>query len=65
MSATNTPAGAAPAAPAYPAQVTGMDILVRALKMVGIDTMYGLVGIPVTELAYICLLYTSPSPRDM
>ncbi|MDE6157515.1 MAG: oxalyl-CoA decarboxylase, partial [Muribaculaceae bacterium] len=37
----------------YPAQVTGMDILVRALKMVGIDTMYGLVGIPVTELAYI------------
>jgi len=53
MSATNSPAGAAPAAPAYPAQVTGMDILVRALKMVGIDTMYGLVGIPVTELAYI------------
>ena len=30
-----------------------MDILVRALKMVGIDTIYGLVGIPVTELAYI------------
>lgn len=42
-----------PAAPAYPAQVTGMDILARALRMVGIDTMYGLVGIPVTELAYI------------
>ncbi len=40
-------------APSYPAQVTGMDILVRALKMVGVDTMYGLVGIPVTELAYI------------
>lgn len=39
--------------PSYPAQVTGMDILVRALKMVGIDTMYGLVGIPVTELAYL------------
>lgn len=34
-------------------QVTGMDILVRSLKMVGIDTMYGLVGIPVTELAYL------------
>lgn len=30
-----------------------MDILVRALRMVGIDTMYGLVGIPVTELAYL------------
>lgn len=39
--------------PTYPQQVTGMDILVRALKMVGIDTMYGLVGIPVTELAYL------------
>jgi len=49
MTTTNTP----PATPSYPAQVTGMDILVRALKMVGIDTMYGLVGIPVTELAYI------------
>lgn len=34
-------------------QVTGMWILVQALKRVGIDTMYGLVGIPVTELAYI------------
>ena len=42
-----------PAVPTYPQQVTGMDILVRALKMVGIDTMYGLVGIPVTEVAYI------------
>ena len=40
-------------APSYPAQVTGMDILVRALRMVDIDTMYGLVGIPVTELAYL------------
>ncbi len=39
--------------PSYPAQVTGMDILARALRMVGIDTMYGLVGIPVTEFAYI------------
>lgn len=42
-----------PAAPSYPTDVTGMDILVRALKMVGIDTMYGLVGIPVTELGYL------------
>lgn len=30
-----------------------MDILARALKMVGIDTMYGLVGIPVTDFSYI------------
>lgn len=52
--ATTTPKPAAtPAVPTYPEQVTGMDILVRALRMVGIDTMYGLVGIPVTELAYI------------
>lgn len=42
-----------PSTPTYPQQVTGMDILVRALKMVGIDTIYGIVGIPVTELAYI------------
>ena len=49
MATTNT----TPTTPKYPEQVTGMDILVRALKNVGIDTMYGLVGIPVTELAYI------------
>lgn len=52
MSATTNTAGSTPA-PSYPAQVTGMDILARALRMVGIDTMYGLVGIPVTEFAYI------------
>ncbi len=52
MATTTTTKASAPA-PSYPAQVTGMDILVRALKMVEIDTMYGLVGIPVTEFAYI------------
>lgn len=40
-------------APHFPEQVTGMYILARALKNIGIDTMYGLVGIPVTEMAYI------------
>lgn len=50
MSTTNTTPAATPQ---YPEQVTGMDILARALRMVGIDTMYGLVGIPVTEFAYI------------
>lgn len=40
-------------APKYPDQVTGMYVLARALRMVGIDQMYGLVGIPVTEFAYI------------
>ena len=52
MSTTsNTTTPAAPQAPQYPEQVTGMYILARALRNVGIDTMYGLVGIPVTEVA--------------
>lgn len=50
--ATTTPA-ANPAAPHFPEQVTGMYILARALKNIGLDHMYGLVGIPVTEFAYI------------
>ncbi|MBO4943718.1 MAG: oxalyl-CoA decarboxylase [Muribaculaceae bacterium] len=41
-------------APHFPEQVTGMYILAKALKNVGISTMYGLVGIPVTEAAYLC-----------
>ncbi len=53
MSTTNTTPQTTPATPSYPSQVTGMDILVRALKMVGIDTMYGLVGIPVTDFSYL------------
>lgn len=52
-STTATTAPAQPAAPKYPDQVTGMWILTQALKKVGIDTMYGLVGIPVTEFAYV------------
>lgn len=53
---TNAPAQATPSqaqAPHYPDQVTGMYILARALKEIGITTMYGLVGIPVTEFAYL------------
>lgn len=42
-----------PAAGAAPQQVTGMYILAKSLKNIGIDTMYGLVGIPVTEFAYL------------
>lgn len=41
-----------PSAPKFPEQVTGMYILAEALKRVGLDTVYGLVGIPVTETAY-------------
>lgn len=40
-------------APHFPEQVTGMYILARALKMVGVENVYGLVGIPITEAAYI------------
>lgn len=36
----------------FPQQVTGMYILAQALRRVGLDTVYGLVGIPVTEAAY-------------
>lgn len=51
---TPTPTPTAPSAPHYPEQVTGMYILAKALKNIGIDTMYGLVGIPVTDFSYLC-----------
>lgn len=38
--------------PEFPQQVTGMYIFAQALRRVGLDTVYGLVGIPVTEAAY-------------
>lgn len=50
---TNTTAGAPSAGPRFPEQVTGMHILARALKNIGIDAVYGLVGIPVTEAGYM------------
>ena len=40
-------------APKYPEQVNGMWILAHALKNIGIKNVYGLVGIPITEAAYI------------
>lgn len=49
---TNTTA-APHQAPHFPEQVTGMYILARALKNVGIENVYGLVGIPITEAAYM------------
>lgn len=39
--------------PTYPEQVTGMRVLAMLLHKIGVDKMYGLVGIPVTEVAYI------------
>lgn len=38
--------------PHFPEQVTGMYILAQSLKRLGLDTVYGLVGISVTEVAY-------------
>lgn len=55
----NTATATAPAAcnclkpaPEFPEQVTGMYILAEALKRLGLDKVYGLIGIPVTEAAY-------------
>ncbi|MDE6097077.1 MAG: oxalyl-CoA decarboxylase [Muribaculaceae bacterium] len=55
MDTSNNPAcGCQPKQPPhFPEQVTGMYILAKALKNVGIDNVYGLVGIPVTEAAYL------------
>lgn len=38
--------------PKFPEQVTGMYILAESLKRLGLDTVFGLAGIPVTEAAY-------------
>jgi oxalyl-CoA decarboxylase len=38
--------------PHFPEQVTGMYVLAMTLKHLGLDTVYGLVGIPVTEAAF-------------
>ena len=46
----NTPS--ATGTPKFPDQVTGMYILAESLRRLGLDTVYGLVGIPVTEAAY-------------
>jgi oxalyl-CoA decarboxylase len=37
--------------PATPAQTDGFHLVVDALKLNGIDTLYGVVGIPITDLA--------------
>lgn len=49
MATQTTPTAAQPK---FPKQVTGMYILAEALKRLGLNDVYGLVGIPVTEAAY-------------
>ena len=48
----NQVASGSNAAPQFPNQVTGMYILAEALHRLGLNDVYGLVGIPVTEVAY-------------
>lgn len=43
--------------PSFPKDVTGMWVLAKALKQCGLDTMYGVCGIPVTDLAFLCQEY--------
>jgi oxalyl-CoA decarboxylase len=50
MATTDTTRGVNP--PKFPDQVTGMYILAESLKRLGLDNVYGLIGIPVTEAAY-------------
>lgn len=42
-----------PGAPSYPTDWTGQFLLAKSLQAVGISQMFGLVGIPVTEFAYL------------
>ncbi|MCM1349067.1 MAG: oxalyl-CoA decarboxylase [Firmicutes bacterium] len=39
-------------APKFPEQVTGMYVLAESLRRLGLMDVYGLVGIPITEVAY-------------
>ncbi|MDE6266078.1 MAG: oxalyl-CoA decarboxylase [Muribaculaceae bacterium] len=52
MSTTTNTTSTTPAAPKFPEQVTGMYILAESLRRLGLMDVYGLVGIPVTEVAY-------------
>ena len=53
MSTTNNnPVQQPSSAPKFPEQVTGMYILAESLRRLGLMDVYGLVGIPVTEVAY-------------
>ncbi|MDE7471797.1 MAG: hypothetical protein K2M57_10190, partial [Paramuribaculum sp.] len=49
MNNTTSPAASTPK---FPEQVTGMYILAESLRRLGLMDVYGLVGIPVTEVAY-------------
>ena len=52
MNTENTNNAVQATRPQFPQQVTGMYILAESLKRLGLNEVYGLVGIPVTEAAY-------------
>ncbi len=52
MNTDNTNNAVQTTRPQFPQQVTGMYILAESLKRLGLNEVYGLVGIPVTEAAY-------------
>lgn len=52
MNTDNTKITGQPQQPQFPQQVTGMYILAESLKRLGLNEVYGLIGIPVTEAAY-------------
>lgn len=65
MATTSQTTPAAAPAPSYPDQVTGMWVLARSLVMVGIKDMFGLVGIPVTEVPELPDRHYKASRRNM
>ncbi|MDE6206997.1 MAG: oxalyl-CoA decarboxylase [Muribaculaceae bacterium] len=52
MATDTTTSATAQTTPQFPEQVTGMYILAESLRRLGLMDVYGLVGIPVTEVAY-------------
>ena len=52
MNTQNNTSASNSKAPEFPEQVTGMYILAESLRRLGLNDVYGLVGIPVTEVAY-------------
>ena len=53
-------------------KISGNKLLVKALREEGVDTLFGYPGACTIDISdelykqdYTCLLYTSPSPRDI
>ena len=53
VNTSNTASQTQSATPSYPTDWTGQFLLAKSLQAAGITQMFGLVGIPVTEFAYL------------